>query len=242
MQKPDEYLKESLEDAKFTLKLASCLLLIALLCLSRFIHFWVSDRTPEDYDLNEPWWGYALSMIGLLLLILAFKAFSSGWKDYRRYRKYYKAADAAQEVETEITDKFYFIKLLPGEDGPLEYRYFACDRQGLWRLSARASEYFAQLQPGCKVKAVMLQAGSLKEIADLEILHKTAAPEKLTPQQVQDKIASEVKVTEYAEDGVLVNKFHLAKKVRYYLIINKEVVEVNRATFLATPLYSVYSA
>jgi len=240
MQKPKEYLKQSLDDAKFTLKAGGVLLLLALLFLARLIHFFVSDRTPEDYDRNEPWWGYVLTGLGALLLIFAIKALSSGWKDLRRYRKYLNAQDAAQEVEIEITDKFYFIKLLPGDHGPLEYRYFACNHSGHWRLDERVKHYYEQLQPGYKIKAVVLKAGGLKEIADLEIQQEAAAPDKLNPNQVQDKIVSEVKVTDYGEEGITVNKFHIAKVLRYYLIINKEVVEVNRATFLSTPLYSVF--
>lgn|GEM_PF-3738777 len=133
--------------------------------------------------------------------------------------------------EIQVTDKFTYIRMLMGDEGRLENHFHLVDPEGHWRLDYSVEQRYAEIPVGSKLRISYASSDRYKEVFDLEILETGQSAEPIK------KYMSEVEITGVNEEGSLkVNKFHLAKQVRCYHVVNGQAEEVDRNVFVQTTL------
>ncbi|MGV3588412.1 MAG: hypothetical protein ACO1OF_15515 [Adhaeribacter sp.] len=144
-------------------------------------------------------------------------------------------------IELAVVDRFTYIKLLPGTQSSIVFRYFVKTTAGNWQLAEDKQALFAKLQPGTLIRAAVVQSKTIREILDFEIIsgaNETAVANPLN--QVVAKVASEVKIIGYRDGQFQVNRFQPLKELKYYLVVNQTLLPVSGGVFSRTKLNQKY--
>ncbi|KAA5545045.1 hypothetical protein [Adhaeribacter rhizoryzae] len=144
-------------------------------------------------------------------------------------------------IELAVVDRFTYIKLLPGTQNSIVFRYFVKTTAGNWQLPEDKPVLFAKLQPGTLIRAAVVQSKTTREILDFEIVsgaNEIAAANPLN--QVVAKVASEVKIIGYRDGQFQVNRFQPLKELKYYLVVNQTLLPVSGTVFSRTKLNQKY--
>ncbi|GEO05686.1 hypothetical protein AAE02nite_33500 [Adhaeribacter aerolatus] len=211
--------------------ICSLLLLVAAGIIIRF---------PELVDfIQVPYFAAGTAGIGLFIFTFSFVWLRKILRTQQKYKRL--RLENCEIIELEVLDRFTYIKLLPGEEGNIAYRYFVKTATGNWQLANGLHAIFVRLQPGTRIRAAVKKRETIREILDLEILSE---PAKKTNSgwlnQVTDKVASEVKVIGYRDGQYLTNRLHPLPELKYYLVVNNTPQLASGAAFSRIRLNQKY--
>lgn len=220
MKDPKLALKQALDGTRTIIRTAYIALAVAVVAMSINIGF----------GLEYEWVTIPMGIIAALAFICFAFLIKTDLLMKKRYT-YLSKKGICGTKEIQVTDKFTYIRMLMGDEGRLENHFHLVDAEGHWRLDYSIEQRYSEIPVGSKLRIAFASSDRYKEVFDLEILEtgQSAATIK--------KYMSEVKITGANEDGSLkVNKFHLAKQVRCYHVVNGQAEEVDRNVFVQTTL------
>ena len=152
-------------------------------------------------------------------------------------QKYYEGIAHSTTLQINVKDKYVYLGLPSGEDGPLTYNYFLVSSASTWRLGAHLKDLFPRLVPGAALQIALVD-NCIMDINFLE--NPSPIPAKATG-MVIGKVISDVKITGYQNGRYHIKRTKPSFPYRYYLTVNNMPVEVNEEIFKTTPYYSFFA-
>ena len=212
---------------------------VSLVGLSLLLIFLVTFRFPIlTAGYQESWVANGIVGTGIILTICLLVAAPHILRTLKEPKDLIHSS--CDIVGLEVLDRFTFIKVLSSEEERLEFRYYIKTTAGNWQLALNKQHLFYKLQPSTFIQAAVTKGEYIREIKELEILSEPVAPAHSVPNRVTDKVISEVKVTGYRAGNFIVDKTDLLKEIKYYLVLDNQILPVSGTVFSRTRLNQQY--
>lgn len=233
---PQQHLKQNLANAKQSLLIVIAACGVLIICLIPIIYYSIQAFEDSFYDSGEiPGWVNIFNVIAGFCFIFVCWALPDSIKAWRNYSKITKTGEAIL-AELEIIDKHIYVHSVPGGNG-INYSYFFRTKEASWKLPGKFSNSYYDVFPGAILKASVLKAPGLNEIAEFEILHAGKSVNKNEEGVILEKAVSEVNIKNYTGDQIIYDKPFLSGK-KYYFLFNQKVTIVDLKTFKNIPMGS----